>query len=123
MKISIKLLLHLECFNACTAHFEGLHPEFGRKFEDLSEIDYPLWFVDLESYEPGDEISKMAEALFDLKENVKLRARVNKEGVFTYILIKDSHPNLFRQVEASIIVFSIRWKVESSFSAVLNVFS
>ena len=41
--------------------------------------------------------------LLDLKENVKLRRRVDKEGVFAYMSIKDSHPNIFRHVEASII--------------------
>ena len=37
----------------------------------------------------------MAETQLDLKEDVKLRERVNKEGAFAYILIKDSHPNVF----------------------------
>ena len=36
-------------------------------------VGNPLWFVDLENYEPGDEIFKMAETLLDLKEDVKLR--------------------------------------------------
>ena len=39
-------------------------------------MDYPLWFADLENYELGDKISKMAETLLNLKENEKLRARV-----------------------------------------------
>ena len=47
----------------------------------------------------------MTETLLDLKEDVKLRAIVNEEGIFAYILIKNSHPNLFQQLEASIIVF------------------
>ena len=67
LKISIKLLLHLECITACIAHLERLHTDFGRKFEDLLEIDYPLWFLDLENYEPGDKISKMAKTLLHLK--------------------------------------------------------
>ena len=71
-------------------------------------MDYSLSFADLENYEPGDEISKMAKTLLDLKENVKLRARVNKKGLFAYILIKDSHPNVFQQLEARIIVFPTR---------------
>ena len=54
---------------------------------------------------------------------MKLRGRVNKEGVFAYILIKDLHPNVFRQVEASIIAFPTPWMVESAFSAVVDVFS
>ena len=68
-------------------------------------MDYPLWFVHLKNYEPGDESTELAKTLVDLKENVKLRVRVNKEGVFAYILIKDLHPNVFRQVEANIIAF------------------
>ena len=58
-------------------------------------MNYSLWFVELENYESGDEISKLAETLLHLKENVKLRASVNKERVFSYILIKDLHPNVF----------------------------
>ena len=85
-------------------------------------MDYPLWFVDLENYEPGDESTELAETLLDLKEDVKLRGRDNKEGVFAYILIKDLHPNVFRQVEASIIAFPTTWMVESAFSAVVYVF-
>ena len=94
-----------ECISACIVHLEGLHTEFKRRFEDLLKMDYPLWFVDLENYEPGDESTELAETLLDLKEDVKLRGRVNKEGVFAYISIKDLHPNVFQQVEASIIAF------------------
>ena len=88
MKISIKLLLHLECITVCIAHLKDLHSDFKRKFQDLLEMDYPIWFVNLENYEPGEEI-------FNLDKMLKLRARVNKEGVFSYILIKDLHPNVF----------------------------
>jgi len=112
-----------ECISACIVHLEGLHAEFERRFEDLLKMDYPLWFVDLENYEPGDESTELAETLLDLKEDVKLRGRVNKEGVFAYISIKDLHPNVFQQVEASIIAFPTTWMVESAFSAVLDVFS
>ena len=104
MKNLIKLLLHLECI----AQLEGIHPDCERKFENLLEMDYPLWFVDLESYGPRDKISKMAETLLGLKENVKLRARVIKEGIYAYILIKNSHPNVFQELETSIIVFPTR---------------
>ena len=86
-------------------------------------MDYPLWFVDLKNYEPGDESTELVETLLDLKEDVKLRGRVNKEGVFAYISIKDLHPNVFQQVKASIIAFPTTWMVESAFSAVLDVFS
>ena len=61
--------------------------------------------------------------LLDLKENEKQRRRVDKEGVFVYISIKDSHPNVPRHVEASILPFPTTWMVESGFSAVVDVFS
>ena len=116
-----------ECISACIVHPEGLHAEFERRFEDLLKMDYPLWFVDLENYKPGDESTELAETLFDLKKDVKLRGRVNKEWVFAYISMKDLHPNVFQQVEASIPyymdAFPITWMVESAFSAVLDVFS
>ena len=63
-------------------------------------MDYPLCFVDLENYEPKYEISKMAETLLNSKEDVKLRPRVNKERVFPYSLIKDSHPNGFSTIRS-----------------------
>eukprot|EP00106_Octopus_bimaculoides_P009738 XP_014777180.1 PREDICTED: uncharacterized protein LOC106874090 [Octopus bimaculoides] len=85
-------------------------------------MDYPLWFVDLENYEPGDENSELAEML-DLKENMKLRRRVEKEGVVAFISMKESHPNIFRHVEASIISFPTTWMVESAFSAVVDILS
>ena len=53
-------------------------------------MDYELWFVDLENYEPGDENVELVEMLLDLKDNVKLRKRVDKEHVFAYLLIRDS---------------------------------
>ena len=81
----------------------------------LLKMDYPLWFVDLENYEPGDENDELAERQLDLKENVKLRRRVDKEGVVAYILIKDSHLNAFQLVEASINSFPATWMVESGF--------
>ena len=63
-------------------------------------MGYPLRFVDLKNYEAEDEIFKMAETLLDSKENVQLRARVNKKRIFTYILIKNLYPNIFQQLEA-----------------------
>ena len=77
-----------ECIAACIVHLKGLHAEFERRFEDLLKMDYQLWFVKLENYEPGDKSTESAKTLLDLKEDVKLRGRVNKEGVFVYILIK-----------------------------------
>ena len=96
MKTSIKLLLHLKCITSCVSYLKGLYVDLGRKFENLLEVDYPLWFVDLENYEPDDEISKMEETLLYEK------SKVTKEGIFAYILIKDSPPNVFQRLEASI---------------------
>ena len=48
-----------ECIAACVVHLEGLHAEFERRFEDLLKIDYPLWFVDLKNYEPGDKSTEL----------------------------------------------------------------
>ena len=85
-------------------------------------MDYPLWFVELEYYEPGNENVELVELMLDLKENVTLR-RVDKECVFTYILIKDSHQNISKHVEANIIYFHTSWMVESGCSAVVDVLS
>ena len=52
-------------------------------------MDSTLWFVDLRNYEQGDENVELVEMLLDLNENVKLRRRVDKEGVFAYISTKD----------------------------------
>ena len=57
-------------------------------------MDYPLWFAELENYEPEDGHVVMAEMLLDLKENVFLERKVNKENVF-YISIKSSHTYIF----------------------------
>ena len=58
-----------------------------------------------------------------MKENVKLGRRVDKKDVFAYMPIMDSHPNIPKHVEASIISFPTTWMVESGFSAVVDVFS
>ena len=58
-----------ECIAACIVHLEGLHAEFERRFVDLLKVDYPLWFVELENYEPADESTESAETLLDLKED------------------------------------------------------
>ena len=78
--------------------------DFERGYNDLIKLDYQLWFVDLENYEPGDENVELVEMLLDLKENVKL-SRVDKEGAFAYISIKNSLPNMHKHVEASIIFY------------------
>ena len=44
-----------QCIAPCIVHLEGLHVDFERRYDDLIKMDYPLWFVDLENYEPGDE--------------------------------------------------------------------
>ena len=85
--------------NACIVHLEGLRVDFERRYNDLIKMDYQLWFVDLEHYEPGDENVELVVMFLDLKENVKQRRRVDKEGVFADISIKDSHPNIFRHGE------------------------
>ena len=84
-----------ECIAACIVHLECLHVDIEiRSNNDPIKVDYPLWFADQENYESGYENVELVEMLLDLKENVKLRRRVDKEGVFTYMSIKDSHPNI-----------------------------
>ena len=102
-----------ECIAACIVNLEGLHVDFERRYNDLMKMDYPLWFVELLNYEPGDENVELVEMLLDLKENVNQRRRVDKEGVFAYISIKDSQPNISKNVEASIISFPTTWMGES----------
>ena len=51
---------------------------FERRFDDLLKMNYPLWFIDPENYEPGNESTELAETLLDLKEDVKLSRRVKK---------------------------------------------
>ena len=63
----------------------------------------PFWFVDPENHEQRDEISKITETLLDLKEDVKLRAKVNREGVFAHIMMKNLHPNVFQQLEQALL--------------------
>ena len=98
----------------CIVHLECVHIDFERRYNDPIKMDYPLRFVDLENYEPGDENVELVEMLSDLKENVKL-IRFDKKGVLVYIWIKDSHPNILQHVEASIISFPTTWMVESGF--------
>ena len=105
------------------ADLEGLHADFERKFQDLLEMDYPLWFFDLENYEQEDERSELVETRLDLEEDVKRRVRISKEGMYAFILIKDSHPTIFQQAEASIFFHTLWIMVESAFSAALVVFS
>ena len=88
-----------------------------RRCNDLIKMDYPLWFADLENYEPDEKV-ELVEMLLDLKENVKEGRRVDNEDVFAYVSIKDSHPNIFKHVETSI----VSCHVESGFSAVVDVF-
>ena len=107
----------------CIFHLEGLHVDLERRYNDPINMDYPLRFVYLENYEQEDENVELVEMLLDLKENVKLRRRVDKEGVFTYISTKDSYPKYFLTCRASIISFPTTWMVESGFSAVVDVFS
>ena len=75
-------------------------------------MDYPLCFVDLGNHAPGDINVDLVEMLLDLKENAKLRRKVDKEGVFAYISIKDSHRNISLHIETSIVSFSTTWMAE-----------
>ena len=68
-------------------------------------MDYPHWFVDVKIYEPGEGDVELVEMLLDMKVNMKQRRRVDKEGVFAYISINDSHTNIYKHVEAGIISF------------------
>ena len=52
-------------------------------------MDYAPSFVDLEHYEEGDKDVELAEMLLDLKENVEMRRRVEKD-VLDYLSTKDS---------------------------------
>ena len=61
--------------------------------------------------------------LLDVKENVKLRRRVDKEGVFADISIKDSNQHISKHIKASIISFPTILKVKSGYSAYVDVFS
>ena len=72
-----------ECIAACIALLKELHADFERTHNDQLKMDHPLWFADLDNYEPGDESVELLEKLLDLKENVTLR-RVDKD-VFAYL--------------------------------------
>ena len=48
---------------------------------------------------------------------------VDKEGVFAYISIMDSHQNISKHVKTSIISIPTTCMVESGFLTVVNVFS
>ena len=74
-----------------------------------------------DNVKPRGRVDK--EGVFVNLVNVKQRRRVDKEGVFVYISIKDSQPNTCKHVEASIISFPTTWMVESGFLAVVVVFS
>ena len=86
-------------------------------------MDYPLWFVDLENYEPGDESIELAETLLDLKEDVKLRGRVNKERGICIHFDKRFAPKCFSTSGSKHHCLLTTWMVESAFSAVLDVSS
>ena len=60
--------------------------------------------------------------LLDFTGNVTL-TRVDKEGVFVNISIKDTHPNISQHVAASIISFPTAWMVDSGLSAIVDVLS
>ena len=66
-------------------HLEGLYADLGRKFEDLLEMDYPIWIVDPENYEPKDEISKVVETLLDLKEDVKQERELKRKEICLHL--------------------------------------
>lgn len=103
--------------------FNCTHVHYILKFWNYVRIrQCHIHFFYIENYEPGDENLELAEMLLDLKENTKMRRRVDK-GIFAYILIKDAHSNIFQHVEASIISFPTTWMVESGFSAAVDVFS
>ena len=82
---------------------------------------YRFWWFKLEYYEPEEEDVEMADMLWDLKKNVKVR-KVDVEGIFAYTSMKDSHPSIIQHIEANIIYFPTTWMVESGFLAVVDVF-
>ena len=72
-------------------------------------MDYPIWFVDQDNYEPGDICFLLAEVFLGLKWNMKVR-RVDK-GI-CYILINSS-PKNFIHAEVNILSFLRTLMVES----------
>ena len=59
-----------ECIATYIVHLEGFHVDYERRHNDLIKMDYPLWFVDLENYEPGNVNIELVEMLLDMKECV-----------------------------------------------------
>ena len=64
----------------------------------------------------------MAKTLLDLKENVKLRARVNKKAYLAH-LDKGFTPKCFLKIRSKHYCFTYLSTVESTFLAVQHVFS
>ncbi|OAF68112.1 hypothetical protein A3Q56_04160 [Intoshia linei] len=78
----------------------------------------------LQNFEPNDETSpELTEKLLDLKEDLKLVRRIEKEGVFGFMGIQESNLIVFDNVQSSIIAFPTTWLVETGFSAVVDIFS
>ena len=113
-----------ECVIEYAEHLEGLKKDFERRYEELINTTYPLWFQDLANFEPEDTMEpEVVQELLDLKENSKLSRRVQDEGVFGYIEIKSTNPQIYDLVEPSILSFPTTWLVEAGFSAVADIFT
>ena len=89
-----------ECVIEGAEHLEGLKKDFERRYEELINTTYPLWFQDLANFEPEDTMEpEVVQELLDLKQNSKLSRRVQDEGVFGYIEIKSTNPQIYDLVE------------------------
>ena len=68
------------CTSACCQHLEGLYNDFQEKFKVFLKNDYPAWLIDLQNFEPYNDIDpKIAKELLDMKENVQLTTKIKKK--------------------------------------------
>jgi hypothetical protein len=83
-----------------------LQKDFERRYEELISTIYLLWFQDLANFEPEENMEpEVVQELLELKENTKLSRRIQNDGVFGYIEIKFTNPQIYDLIEPSIISF------------------
>ena len=61
-----------ECIIECSEHLIGLYKDFERRYEDLLEMKHPVWFMDLQNFEPEEEAEnpELVEQLLDLNFDI-----------------------------------------------------
>ncbi|MEL7309611.1 MAG: hypothetical protein AAGK05_18325 [Pseudomonadota bacterium] len=96
------------------------------RFQDILNLNPPQWLIDLSNFDPliDPELEPCtAQEIIEMKEDTFFKNKLANEGIYAWLHVSKSAPNLFKIALPYFLAFPTTWLAETGFSHVVNILS